>query len=157
MIESFGAAIAATAVKVIRDLVHPIRQRLEELVQRRQPQHSRFLHPGLQALPAFGRIADGRVAVTQVSHLFLARQTERLRGKNPAITLCQVRTAANALIDALPLPRRYRNERLERTSRKLLQDQHQNATARRCHTATRRRRIIDLGITLAELPCCIPR
>ncbi len=28
MIESFGAAIAAAAVKVIRDLVQPIRQRL---------------------------------------------------------------------------------------------------------------------------------
>jgi len=30
--------------------------------------------------------------ITMVSHLFLARQTQRLRGENPAITLSQVRS-----------------------------------------------------------------
>ncbi len=31
--------------------------------------------------------------ITQVSHLFLARQTERLRKKNPEVNICQMRQA----------------------------------------------------------------
>ena len=49
MIESFSAAIATATVEVVRDLLHPVRQRLEELVQRRQAQASRLLQPCLQA------------------------------------------------------------------------------------------------------------
>ena len=96
------------------------------------------------------------MSVTQVSHLFLARQTRRLRGENTEITLCQVRTAANALIDALPLQRRDRTLRLERASEKLVQDQQQNAAARRSHTKTRMGLLNERGIDLALLPCCIP-
>jgi len=97
------------------------------------------------------------LSVTQVSHLFLAQATERLRGENPEITLCQAQTAANALIDALPLYRRDRTQRLERASRKLIQDQQKIAQARRSHTQTRLTRLAALGINLAELPCCIPK
>ena len=68
-----------------------------------------------------------------------------------------MRTAAHVLIDALPLYPRDRNQRLERASQRLIADQLQNAQARRCHTQTRLTRLDELGINLAELPCCIPR
>jgi hypothetical protein len=61
------------------------------------------------------------------------------------------------MIDALPLPPRHRNQRLERTSKNLIEDQHKNAQARRSHTKTRNARLNQLQINLAELPCCIPR
>ncbi|MBM3994643.1 MAG: hypothetical protein FJ303_10890 [Planctomycetes bacterium] len=61
------------------------------------------------------------------------------------------------MIDALPLPPRHRLERLERTSKKLVDDQHKNAQSRRSHTKTRRARLDKLQINLAELPCCVPR
>jgi hypothetical protein len=63
----------------------------------------------------------------------------------------------NSLIDALALPPRHRSERLARTSKKLIEDQHKNAQGRRSHTKTRRILFNELQITLAELPCCIPR
>ena len=96
------------------------------------------------------------LSVTQVSHLFLARQTKRLRGKNLEITLCQVRTAANVLVDVLSLPKRARIERLEKASRNLRQTQDQNSRARRSHTKTSLLRLKSQGIRLEELPCCIP-
>ena len=70
-------------------------------------------------------------------------------GKNPEITVCQVRTAANALIDARTLPARHRNERLDRVSRKLIRDQRKNAQGRRSHTKTRRTLLNKLQINLA--------
>ena len=78
MIESFGAAIAAAAVKVVRDLVQPIGQRLEKLVQRHQSQGSRLLHPRLQTLTTFRRIADLRVVEQATQRFALVRQFTQL-------------------------------------------------------------------------------
>jgi hypothetical protein len=61
------------------------------------------------------------------------------------------------MIDALPLNPSDRDRRLEDASRKLIQDQQKNATARRCHTKKRQAQLTELGINLAELPCCVPR
>ena len=55
--------------------------------------------------------------ITQLSHLFLARQTQRLAEKNPLVTICQVRDAANALIDALPLGEEDQKLRLAKAAR----------------------------------------
>ena len=94
--------------------------------------------------------------ITQVSHLFLARGTSQLRKKNPEITICQVRDACNALIDALPLPRKARQERLTRAAQILTRTQVRNTNARRCHTKTRLEKLNQMNITPEHLRCCIP-
>jgi hypothetical protein len=70
-------------------------------------------------------------------------------------TLCQVRTAANVLVDVLPLPKQARNQRLEKASNNLQQTQDQNRRARRSHTKKRLSHLTRLGIVLDNLACCI--
>ena len=64
--------------------------------------------------------------ITQVSHLFLARETQRLRGENPEVTLPQVHTVINAVIESLPLPPEARHLSLRRTARIVTHWQHRN-------------------------------
>ena len=78
--------------------------------------------------------------ITMVSHLFLARQSERLRGKNPLITLRQVRDAANALVLTLPFDVDTRSSYLRRISTILKRTQARNQQARRSHWKSRRDR-----------------
>lgn len=109
-------------------------------------------HFEVRAYPSILR----HLLITQVSHLFLAQQNCRLRGKNPEVTICQVRTAADALIDALPLSPNDRLARLEKAAEQLRRTQDKNARARRSHTKTRIRRLQSLKIVPEELRCCIP-
>ncbi len=94
--------------------------------------------------------------ITQVSHLFLARQTERLRKKNPEVTICQVRTAAHALLDALPLGNADRGQRLARTAEILQETQHDIAKSRASHTKGRLEELRAIGINVQRLRCYIP-
>jgi hypothetical protein len=72
------------------------------------------------------------------------------------VTICQVRTAANALLDALPLSEADRKQRLAKVARVLQETQHQNAKSRASHTKSRLRELRAIGINLKRLSCCIP-
>ena len=72
------------------------------------------------------------------------------------MTICQVRTAANALLDALPLGEADRKLRLAKTASILQETQHQNAKSRASHTKARLRELRAIGISVKRLPCCIP-
>jgi hypothetical protein len=77
--------------------------------------------------------------ITQLSHLFLARQAQRLAEKNPLVTICQVRDAADALIDALPLNEEDQKLRLTKAARILRDRQKRNAASRASHLKARQR------------------
>lgn len=94
--------------------------------------------------------------ITQVSHLFLARQTERLAEKNPEVTICQVRDAANALLDALTLNPQDQKRRLAKAARIIRDTQRRNAAAKKSHAKTTRERLKALGVNIEKMRCCIP-
>ena len=94
--------------------------------------------------------------ITQVSHLFLARQTQRLAEKKPEVTICQMKDAANALIDSLSLSKEDQKQRLAKAARILRETQRRNALARESHAKTQRKRFRKLGINLKTMRCCIP-
>jgi SRSO17 transposase len=94
--------------------------------------------------------------ITQLSHLFLARQTERLAEKNPEVTICQVHDAANALIDALPLAAEDQKQRLTKAAQLLQDRQARNEASRKSHHKTRQHQLTELGIHVETLRCCIP-
>jgi len=72
------------------------------------------------------------------------------------VTICQVRSAASALLDALPLSPEDQKLRLAKAAKALRDDQRQNAASRACHTKARRRELRAMGIRLEKLRCCIP-
>lgn len=96
--------------------------------------------------------------LTQVSHPFLARQAQRLRGKkgSEGVTVCQVRTAAEALLDALPLAPADRGRRIDRVAAVIRQTQARNAAAVRSHAKARRRKLRAIGIRAERLTSCHP-
>jgi len=77
-------------------------------------------------------------------------------GKKPEVTICQVRRAADALLDALTLHPEDRKRRLAKITGDIRDDQKRNAAARASHTKTRLRVIKANGIRLDKLTCCIP-
>jgi len=72
------------------------------------------------------------------------------------VTACQVRTAADALIDAPPLARADRDRRIDRAAEVIGQTQRRNAAACASHTKARRRRLRAIGIRAERLTNCIP-
>ena len=97
--------------------------------------------------------------LTLVSFLFLARQCQLLRGKKGAegVTVCQVRTAAQALLAAWLLAGEAdRLSQIDRAASAIQRTQKCNAAARKSHTKARRRRLRALGIRVERLTSCIP-
>jgi hypothetical protein len=78
------------------------------------------------------------------------------REKNTQVTICQVRKAANVLLDALPLNEEGRKLRLAKAARNIRADQRTNAAARVSHTKTGLKVLKAKGICLGKLRCCIP-
>ena len=72
------------------------------------------------------------------------------------MTICQVRDAASALLDALPLGTDDQKQRLSKAAKILRRTQERNAAARASHMKTRQARLRKLRINLAKLRCCIP-
>jgi hypothetical protein len=73
------------------------------------------------------------------------------------LTLCQVRTAAEALLAAWLLAGAAdRRRRIERAAEAIRKTQASNAAARKSHTKARRRRLRALGIRVERLTSCIP-
>jgi len=72
------------------------------------------------------------------------------------VTICQVRDAADALIDALTLNEEDQKLRLARAARILRDRQTKNAASRASHTKARQRQLRELGIHVDQLRCCIP-
>ena len=72
------------------------------------------------------------------------------------MTICQVRKAANALLDALPLNTEDQKLRLSKVARIIREDQTNNAAARVSHTQARLKVLRAKGIRPDKLRCCIP-
>jgi len=72
------------------------------------------------------------------------------------VTICQVHTAAEALLDALSFGREARDRKIERVSQIIQQTQKANAAATRSHAKARRRKLRVLGIRAELLSSCIP-
>ena len=83
-----------------------------------------------------------------VSHLFLARQTQRLRGGDPEITIFQVRDVTNTWIGTLFLSPADCREALERLVEIAEYYQRRNSAARRSHTKTRKQDLERLGMVI---------
>ena len=72
------------------------------------------------------------------------------------VTSCQVRTAADALIGSLTLPKAARDRIIDRVAETIRRTQRLNAAARASHTKARRRRLRSLNIRPERLASCIP-
>ena len=72
------------------------------------------------------------------------------------MTLPQVRRAAEALIDARPLPTAVRRSRLTIAANTIQYLQHHNAAARISHTQTRLQLLKQLGIPPTTIPNADP-
>jgi hypothetical protein len=72
------------------------------------------------------------------------------------VTICQVHDAANALIDALPLSVDDQKQRLTKAAQLLQDRQASNEASRKSHHKTRQHQLIELGIHVETLRCCIP-
>jgi hypothetical protein len=72
------------------------------------------------------------------------------------VTICQVRDAANALLDALPLGEEDQKLRLAKAARILRDKQTRNTASRASHAKTRQRQLQAIGIRVEQLRCCIP-
>ena len=70
------------------------------------------------------------------------------------MTVCQVRTAAAALVRSWGLGRKAAALILEAAAAELKYTQRRNALARRSHTRTTRQKLAALGIRLTCLPRC---
>ncbi len=72
----------------------------------------------------------------------------------PELTLCQVRTAANAYLSTRDLPRASRRKRLEKVATIITQPQPRHAKARRSHRKRTCRRLRLIGINLRTIRRC---
>ena len=70
------------------------------------------------------------------------------------MTLCQVRTAANAYLSTQDLPRALRQKRLEDVASIITLQQQRNAKARRAHHKRTRKKLQQLGIDFRKLRRC---
>ena len=70
------------------------------------------------------------------------------------MTVCQIRTAAAALVRSWGLGHRAAKLILEAAAAELAYTQRRNATARKSHTRTTCRKLAALGIRLTGLPRC---
>ena len=76
-------------------------------------------------------------------------------GKNPALTVCQLRQAAGALVHSLWLTGQVRTSFLRKEAEIVTKTQQRNEKSQRSHVKTRKRRLRELGIKLSSLRCCI--
>ncbi len=67
-----------------------------------------------------------------------------------------MRDAANAMLDALPLPPVDQKERLAKIARRIRHTQRVNAASRASHAKARQRELKALGIRIDKLRCCMP-
>ena len=72
------------------------------------------------------------------------------------MTLCQIRTAAEALLAAWLMAGAARQQRIDRAAAKIQRTQTHNAAANRSHSQARRRKLRALGIRVDRLTSCIP-
>ena len=92
--------------------------------------------------------------LTSVSYLFMASVREKLRKKNPELTVCQVHTAVGSLVRSWWLNGRASAALIQATARTIQHWQQRNATARRCHIKRTRKKLRQLGIYLKDLIRC---
>ena len=72
------------------------------------------------------------------------------------MTVCQVRAAADALLDALPLNREDQRLRLDKAARVIRWAQARNAASKASHAKARSRALLAARIRIESLRCCIP-
>ena len=74
--------------------------------------------------------------------------------KNPELTVCQMRLAANAAIQARCMPPRQVRALFEKVSSQIRYYQRRNSQAHRSHRKRTIRKLYRLGITLTSLRRC---
>ena len=72
------------------------------------------------------------------------------------VTVCQVRTAAEALLSAWLMAGAARQQRIDRAAAKIQRTQRHNAAACVSHTKARRRKLRAMGIRVERLTSCHP-
>ena len=73
------------------------------------------------------------------------------------MTVCQVRDAANVLLDVLTLSSAEdRKRRLSNAARIIRDTQASNAAARASHAKARQRELLAIRVHVEKLRCCIP-
>ena len=91
--------------------------------------------------------------LTSVSILFLSEQRQRMRSDTEPFTLEQVKQAVEIQLDPEMPPAEVQRQ-LGKVLNRLLYHQRRNATARRSHTKTRRKRLEEAGVDLTSVRCC---
>ena len=98
--------------------------------------------------------------VTQLSHLFCARQRQEYNDaagdQVDRISVEQVHSAMNVWLNAADLPSALRRERFEDELEKQKYYQRRNKQARESHTKTRIERLSAMGIDVDKIKSCIP-
>jgi hypothetical protein len=75
-------------------------------------------------------------------------------GKNPDLTVCQVRVAADAMAESRSMSGRCRRQFLDRKAELIAYAQVRNRRAAECHRRTTLERLKDLGVDITALRCC---
>ena len=91
--------------------------------------------------------------LTSVSILFLSEQRDRLRTKEHPFTIEQVKQAVEVQLDPEMPPAEVRRQ-LEKVLFRIKYHQRRNATARRSHAKTRRKRLAEAGVDLEAMRKC---
>lgn len=99
--------------------------------------------------------------VTQLSQLFCARIRQEF-DPNPQstvhqITIEQVRSSMNRWLSSVGLPAKAKKESFVNELKQQEYYQRRNATARKSHTKTQRKRLLELGIDPDRIKSCIPK
>ena len=103
-----------------------------------------------------GRIYQGwqrHLALTSLSILFLSEQRERMRDDDEPFTIEQIKQAVEVQLDP-EMPRKEMRRQLGKVLFRLQYHQRRNATARRSHSKTRRKRLEEAGFDLAGARRC---
>lgn len=93
------------------------------------------------------------LVLTSLSILFLSEQRQRMREDHEPFTLEQIKQAIEVQLDPEMPPKEVRRQ-LEKVLLRIQYHQRRNATARRSHTKTRRRRLEEAGIDLESVNRC---
>lgn len=93
--------------------------------------------------------------LTMVSHLFLADQTDRVKNRNPWVTIPQMKDAAETFLGTLDLCPKDTKERIEERSRILQITQERNKKSYRSHRKNRIKELEELGYDLDQIPSCV--
>ena len=92
--------------------------------------------------------------LSSVSLLFLAKARLRLKESFPELTISQIRQATASLVQSWWLRPLDADALINRTAAQLEYYQRRNEQARKSHTKTRNRKLLEIGIDVLQIPKC---